>query len=173
MTGITAKHALTLDYLRSKAPRPPDTIRTKGEREEWRPRYEDVVRFERQYRAVTDPRSVVEDAKNDELTYDAVQALKDTHRALWDEMRSQAMLTVAESEEPIDYDTAVQLSLLFDFSATAAMDPGFLAQHHKILASRSEQEAKDQGTKQQQPVDVPDTFSASTETLSERVAAGT
>lgn len=169
---ISAQHARSVAYLVEQLPQPPSYIRSVADREAWTPSSPEITAFERKYRAVSDPMSVIEDARKGNLTPEAVEALRATKPKLWEAMRLAAMDAVAEADHHVDYSVTVQLAILFDFAAAPTLEPEFLHTHQQMMAARSEEQAAAQEAKKQ-AMPPPKTLSTQSATLSERVAMNT
>jgi hypothetical protein len=170
---ISAQHARSVAYLSDNLPRPPDYIKSNAAREEWMPSSPEITAFERRYRAVSDPMSVIEDARTGNLTPEAVEALKATKPKLWEAMRLTAMEAVADADHQVDYNVTVQLAMLFDFAAAPTLDPAFMFAHQEMMAARVAEQEEQAQSQKPQTGPLPETFSTQSATLSERVASNT
>jgi hypothetical protein len=170
---ISAQHARSVAYLADNLPRPPDYIKSNAAREEWMPSSPEITAFERRYRAVSDPMSVIEDARTGNLTPEAVEALKATKPKLWEAMRLTAMEAVADADHQVDYNVTVQLAMLFDFAAAPTLDPAFMFAHQEMMAARVAEQEEQAQSQKPQTGPLPETFSTQSATLSERVASNT
>jgi hypothetical protein len=170
---ISAQHARSVAYLADNLPRPPDYIKSNAAREEWMPSSPEITAFERRYRAVSDPMSVIEDARTGNLTPEAVEALKATKPKLWEAMRLTAMEAVADADHQVDYNVTVQLAMLFDFAAAPTLDPSFMFAHQEMMAARVAEQEEQAQSQKPQTGPLPETFSTQSATLSERVASNT
>lgn len=131
---VLQTHLNTINYLNGLLPKPPNSIRSPIRRQAWKPPYSDVVRFERAYRALVEPRTIIADLKDGSLTMDAANALKAVRPRMWDYFRGVAQATIATHPEALDYDAVTRLSLMFDFAGDPTLEPGFIARHQALIA---------------------------------------
>jgi hypothetical protein len=168
--ALTATHQNTLNYLNSLIPKPPASVRYPAQREAWKPPPAEIIKFERAYRAIVDPLSVLADLRAGTVTMDAVNALKATRPKMWADLRGVAMTTVAAHPDQLDYAATVRLSLMFDFAGDPTLEPGFLSRHQAMAAAAPE--GTEPAEQQQAPggTNIPG-FSNAVQTHTEKVAA--
>jgi hypothetical protein len=166
--ALTQTHLNTIAYLDRMIPTVPESIRNRGRREAWRPAPAQMVPFERAYRAIVDPLTVLSDLRNGTVTMEAVNALKETKPKLWEDFRSKAIEAVELHPGQLDHSALVKLSLVFDFAGDSTLDAGFLSRHQARVAQPVEEAPPEPGASAPPPTTVPD-FSAAVRNPTERI----
>jgi hypothetical protein len=101
----------------------------------------ELSRFARYAAAVDDPLSVLESARNGDLTPESVEAVKTVYPRLYDRMREEVMTHLMTAEKPLTYEAKVTLGTLLDLPTDGTMTPDFRAAMSANYASQPTEDA--------------------------------
>lgn len=120
------------DFLASKMPSAPQRVSLQPhlERERMPPPHE-MEKYLRYERAVSDPLSVLEDARKGRLRPEAVEALQAVYPTLYQGLRSQVTASLAERATRLTYPERVQLSMLLGLPADPSVEPKAIAAYQQ------------------------------------------
>ena len=104
-----------------------------------------VERFRRQLTAVVDPVSVVEDISDGKLDLEAIEAVKATSPALWQDARQKVAQALSQAENPIDHRRARLLGVAFDLPATPEQVPAIAQGVQPAIQAMTQRDAQNQG----------------------------
>lgn len=131
--AIRAKTTLASDFLASKLPKVPQRQSLQPHLEKERlPSPEEARRYLRYERAVSDPLSILEDARKGKLTVEAVEAVSTLYPRLLQAVRGQLMAEAAQKKERFSRQQRVQFDLLLGTSTEPDMQPHAMAQYQAI-----------------------------------------
>lgn len=101
------------------------------------PSAEEMARFLRIARAVDDPLTVLADLRDGDLTPEAVEAVRNVHPRLYEEIRNAVVRELAASGSSIPYDRRVTLGVLFSAPTDPALTPAALALNQSLYAAQT------------------------------------
>jgi len=133
LTGVAPKAAQAVQtkavqaaqFLWDKTPKPPAPTGIVPQK--WKPRQEEIDKWERYARAVDDPLSVVADLKKGKLTTEAAEALRTVYPQIFQEVVGQVMEKVAELGDKLPYKNRLQLSILLGVPLDRSTTPQFVS----------------------------------------------
>lgn len=92
-----------------------------------RPSDTEIAQFMRYVRAVEDPRTVLEDLGDGQLTPEAVEALREVYPRMYGDLVQTVMEQLSETRGTVTYETRIRLGLLLGAPTDPSLDPGFVA----------------------------------------------
>lgn len=143
-TGQAAgKAVMAANYLRSQIPQ------TSGQLLPMNPMWktgpdvsvEAMRSFMDKVRAVSDPVSILEEAKRGTLTRDMVKAVEATSPKLIEDIRAKVLEMAAQAEKSPPYTSMVAISVLFDVAACPEMAPEYIISQQQTFAVSAQQRA--------------------------------
>lgn len=125
---VIAKASNAIQYLSNNttAPRGASTINPVLAFNKWKPSETEIHEFETRLRAADDPLSVLDDLNEGTLTKAAVETIKELHPALFNDIKNELALRVAQIQQELPYETRVQLSILFETTLDPTMEKDFV-----------------------------------------------
>lgn len=141
-TALTAATIKGVDYLAKHAP---PGFQQRPEALEWgikeEPLYTDAEMREWSRRAavVNDPREVLRSMKKKMLTPEEVDALKEVHQPIFQQMQREFKRQAIEKPQKFNYSQSLQIELTFGTPLTRTLDPDFMK---AVQASFAVQETK-------------------------------
>jgi hypothetical protein len=124
-----------LSFLKSKIPQPPPSLPLSAD---WEPTQTDVNKFDKYYRAVDDPISVLKDLKNGVLSQEGVEALGAVHGQLYSQMKSEVLDKLSEQKQRPPYNQRMLLSLFLGQPMDHSLTPQSILGVQTSLASPSQ-----------------------------------
>lgn len=115
-----AAHDFLLSKLPKIAPRPSLQPHLERPRD---PSADEMATYLRYVRAVSDPLSVLDDARRGKLRAESVEALKAVYPTLYGALQAQVMTAVQDRKERLSYNERVRLGLLLDLPTDPSMEP--------------------------------------------------
>lgn len=123
--AVQFKAVQAAKYLLAQAPKNPGAPSMFKDR--WQPSELQLAKFERVLKAVADPKSLLNDLANSQLTHVAVQAVREVYPKMYMEMVSEIVDNIDELREQLPYKDRIQLSVLFGVPVDPTMRPEFIA----------------------------------------------
>ena len=145
-SAILATAARGRAYLEQVRPRPrtpPGQIRPDAGA---LPSAEEMSRFLRIARAVDSPLSILSDLRDGDLTPEAVEALRQVHPRLYEEIRGAVIRELAQSGASISYDRRIALGVLFNAPTDPALTPQAIALNQSLYAAQTAPATPRRGT---------------------------
>lgn len=107
----------------------------------------EISRWARKVETVEDPLVVVDKLEDGTLTKEHVDALRVVSPKLYEDIKQQTMIEIADRGVPLNYDEAIMLGTLLDLPTMKALEPGRLREiqdsYAALAQARAEQIAAD------------------------------
>jgi hypothetical protein len=132
--AVQARVQAASDFLAGKLPKVAQRASLQPHLERERlPSFDEMERYLRYERAVSDPLSVLEDARKGRLKREGVEALREVYPTIYQGLRSQVAAAVAEKGSKLSYQQELQLGLLFpDLPTHPSLEPRAIAAYQAI-----------------------------------------
>lgn len=101
------------------------------------PSEEEMSRFLRIARAVDSPLTILDDLRDGDLTPEAVEAVRQVHPRLYEEIRNAVVRELARGDSEVPYDRRIALGVLFQAPTDPALTPAALALNQSIYAAQT------------------------------------
>ncbi|HBU30617.1 MAG TPA: hypothetical protein DEB56_14580 [Thiobacillus sp.] len=128
------------------------------------PTGQDLAKFSRYLRAAKDPLSVLDDLRDDDLSPEAVEALKTCYPQLYGDITATVIDAVADAGESMPYDRRITLGLLLGVPT----DPTLTPEYQQAMAAADAAPMPERGNPAPRPNPKP---APSRQTASERIAS--
>lgn len=109
----------------------------------WQPTGLEIAKAMRYIRAVEDPKTVLADIKNGEVSVEAMDALRAVYPNLFTEVVNAIYEQASSTTKPLSYNQKVQLSIITGTPMDSTMEPQFIGAMQKTFAAAQPQ--KQQG----------------------------
>ena len=126
--ALEGKAQAVASFLSTKAPQDPTRPGFYGpQKSTWEPSDLELARFERYYRAATQPSTISEDLAEGDLSHEAAEVLRTVYPALHREIATAVLTRVQELGDEVPYQTKVMVSSLLGFPTDETLEPEFVA----------------------------------------------
>lgn len=122
--GMTKVALTAVDFLHSKAPK--NTNFSILGNKKWKPSDQELAQFERYYKAIEDPKSVLHDLRDGVISREGVETLKTIYPNFYQEIQRHILGKATELKEELPYRDRLQLSIFFGVPIERAMQPDFI-----------------------------------------------
>lgn len=133
---MQAKHEMAVKFLESKLPEQPTKPLFGGSGDADRFSASELDTWQRYAKAVNDPTIILRELKTNTLSRETVEAVRATSPALYGKIVNEIVAELSALEEPIEYQHAVQLNLLFGVETDPTLDPGFVKFSQTMLGAK-------------------------------------
>jgi len=149
--AMTARATGAINYLMLNAPQPPQyigySITPLINKDKWQPSNNEIARWAKQVRAVMEPKTVIEDLKDGNLTMESVKAFQAVYPEMYAGVGSLLMSRAAELQEELPYEKRVELSKFFQVPVDPTMTLSFRswAQQNNVEIQKQLNEQRNKG----------------------------
>jgi hypothetical protein len=104
-----------------------------------RPSPSEMAKWNRYWKALDDPASVVEDLRKGTISREAVEALRHVYPKTYEQLQQAAMIQLGGMAKQLPYDKARALGVLLDIPAVPTQQPAFVAAVQATYQSTNQQ----------------------------------
>jgi hypothetical protein len=139
--NFATKNAVLARYIQEMMPKAL-TISSPFKQVRWKPSDFELSQFERRIHAISDPMSIVEDLKNNNLSMEAVNAVKTVYPKLFEKIQEKVLNHFMENPQTVPYQQRIKLSMLLDQPLDSDLQPVNIASLQKNFIVEDQQAAK-------------------------------
>lgn len=131
---VAQKMAQTVQFLHSKAPKPP-VVRSQPLTDKWRPTAEEASKFARYVAAAENPTRVLESIQRRIVTDEEIETLETLYPEMLNKLRHKLSVAVNEPGVELGYEDVIELSLVLGQPLDETLDPAFLAAQQSVFST--------------------------------------